>query len=52
MIDIGRLKIFSAILFSGVFTACSDKDSVTMIICASRKLNQKWWIQKFFIKRL
>ena len=26
MIDIGRLKIFSAILFSGVFTACSDKD--------------------------
>ena len=21
-----------------------------MIICASRKLNQKWWIQKFFYK--
>lgn len=36
MIDIGRLKIFSAILFSGVFTACSDKDSYYDYLCKSQ----------------
>ena len=51
MIDIGRLKIFSAILFSGVFTACSDKDSYYDYLCKSQA-EPEWWIQKFFIKRL
>ena len=36
MIDIGRLKIFSVILLSGVFTACSDKDSYYDYLCKSQ----------------
>ena len=36
MIDIGRLKIFSVIFFSGVFTACSDKDSYYDYLCKSQ----------------
>lgn len=36
MIDIGRLKIFSVILFSSVFTACSDKDSYYDYLCKSQ----------------